>query len=302
MMTEKKSLNIRNIKHLYYLLPSSQREIERLVGNIDLYYLEMVVEKKGKQRTLHVPQGRLKQILKRLNEVLQAINLPDYIQGGRKGKSNIANALIHLNKSTSVGLDVQDFFPNIHYKRVYRMFTDRLGCTAEVARVLTRLTTYRGCVPQGAPTSTMIANLVAEPLAVRCHQLATKNGATHSQFVDDIQLSGPDHLPRLLGTMRRMAAQEGFKLKEAKTVVRQGRQEKDVTGVRVNVGPDAPREKIRRTRGRIELLGRDIRTSKKVPAKEIASIKGQIDYIKRLNKGAGKSLSNRLRSVLAPET
>ena len=59
-----------------------------------------------------------------------------------------------------VNLDVKDFFPNVRHYIVYRMFRRELGFGRDVARLLTRLTTFRAGLPQGAPTSTAIANVL----------------------------------------------------------------------------------------------------------------------------------------------
>jgi retron-type reverse transcriptase len=196
-----------------------------------------------------------------------------------------------------VANDLKDFFPSINYKKVYSVFSKRLGCKPDIARYLTKLTTIGGCLPQGSPTSTILSALVAEPLTNRLNGLSKKHGSTYTQYVDDITFSGPVHVARLNPLIERIIKQEGFKPNPSKRKVMGINQEQVVTGIKVNQGADVPSTKIKEVCKQIDELEAH-RQSGRAPSKhQVASVAGKIQYITQLNQGAGRHLRRRLDRV-----
>ncbi|HEY6437135.1 MAG TPA: reverse transcriptase domain-containing protein, partial [Ignavibacteriaceae bacterium] len=156
---------INTIKHLCYLLKTSPDELEAIVKNTDKFYYEIIEIKKNKdsspmldaqgrskQRVLYPSMGRLKQIQKLiLKQILENIDIPDYAYGAIKGRDNVKNAKRHQGKKYFFTLDLKDFFPTVNHRMVFEMFRLK-NFSPTVARILTQLATYKGCVPQGAPT------------------------------------------------------------------------------------------------------------------------------------------------------
>ncbi len=85
--------------------------------------------------------------------VLDEFEVTEAVHGSVRGRSPASNASQHLGQSCVVTLDVKDFFTSVRYYIVYRMIRHELGMGRDVARLLTRLTTFRSYLPQGAPTS-----------------------------------------------------------------------------------------------------------------------------------------------------
>ena len=153
-----------------------------IIANIEKFYIEYQKPKRDKNaakrlnkpqyqerygkywsRTINPPHEELKNIQKCINGYLvNNIPMPDFAYGGVKEKDNILNAKQHKGRKYVFQTDLTDFYPFISCKRVYEMFV-RVGFSADVASKLTKLTTFKGHLPQGAPTSTTIANLVFEP-------------------------------------------------------------------------------------------------------------------------------------------
>lgn len=293
-----KTLSIKSVPHLCAQLGTSQRELDHICQNIHQYYRNFSKQDaKGKIREFNTPRGRLREILDRLSKILQRIQLPDSIHGGRKGKSTKSNAGPHVNKPKVDTYDITNFFPSVPYRRVYELFNSRLKCSPDVARYLTRLTTYKGRIPQGSPTSTIVASLVAEPLALRLQSLAEKHGGDFSQYVDDITFSGPSHITKLENLIDKIVRQEGFKINPDKTKHMSAGQEQIVTGIRVNSTKDAPRKKIQE----VKMLLDQFKANGTVPTNnQLQSIKGKIQYISSLNKGAGNYLRKRLELITPP--
>jgi RNA-directed DNA polymerase len=237
-------------------------------------------------------------VLKRLNNLLQRLDLPSYIQGGRRGFSNLSNARVHLGGRLILELDIRDFFPSITPRMAYAMFVNRCGCSPDVARILTKITTIDGSLPQGTPSSTIISALVVENLSRRFEILASQHGGHHSQFVDDTTVSGPDHLRRLKTLAIRIIEQEGFRVHPDKVQILDSSEEQVVTGVRVGSNLDVPAKKLAEVKEAIHQVG--LRTANKevIREREIRSLAGKIEYVKRLNPGAGKCLGRQLRKLL----
>lgn len=297
-MRELKTLNIRDMKHLAMMLRTSAKELDEITSRVEGWYYRNEVTRNGKVRHTATPTGRFRQIVDRLQDLLQRVRLPSCVHGGRRGCSNMTNAAPHTCQPMVVKLDIEDFFPSISHRSVYRAFT-RLGCTPDVARILTRLTTLDGCLPQGSPTSTILAAHVVAALSRRLERLATLHGAIFTQYVDDLTLSGPRRIQGLVRLVEKIIRQEGLRAKRSKTQMLHSDEEQVVTGVRVNHGFDVPSEKVREAREQIDTIARQKDAGVEPNHAGLVSLRGKIRYVGRLNKGAGRHLAVRLERVLS---
>lgn len=292
------ALRIKSVKHLCRRLGTSRSELESLCGDIDRHVCSRTITRNGKKRRIDAPVGRFREILRRLNRILQRLSFPRNMHGGLRGRSTVSYASRHTGKSVLLQSDLKDFFPSIDCKRVYSLFNCGLECTPDVSRFLTRLTTFNGALPQGYPTSTVIGALVSRTLATRLDKLATDNGGTADIFVDDIVVSGPAYTGRLKRTVLKIVEQEGFKPNTDKTDVVDRNSEQVLTGVRVNHSLDVPSGKVAAIRELIsDIKDRRLR-GHLVSRKEERSARGKIRYVKRLNKGAGVFLERSLEAAL----
>lgn len=182
-------------------------------------------------RIINPPNDELKSIQKRINRyITNHIPMPEYAFGGIKGKDNIQNAKLHKGQKYVFQTDLRDFYPFITCKMVYNMFVDN-GFSADVASKLTKLTTYKGHLPQGAPTSTTIANLVFEPTGKKLQKLAVDHSLRFSTFVDDVTMSSQNQFRELTPEIIRILREDGFRISQNKTTYKSGITE--VTGVRL---------------------------------------------------------------------
>ncbi len=299
-MRQLDALNIRDLKHLCRHLKCSREELRKLCQFPERHYCEFTVEVKGKVRPISQPVGRLRAILDNLNDLLQRIRIPDYLHGGIRGHSPITNARCHVGKVAAMKFDLEAFFPSVRHWRVYSVFRRRLGCSPDVSRILTRLVTLHGSLPQGSPTSTIVANLVLLPVARRINILAESHRADYSQYVDDGTISGPGYLERLRPLVDKIVRQESLRTspKPSKRVTQYWHEEQTTTGVRVNTGIDVPSQKVKDVRAELVRLRADIRRGKDPQPRQLSSLRGKIQHITGLNRGAGKSLMRRLRAAL----
>ncbi len=290
-------MRIRTVKHLAKMLHCSPSELHRFSANPRAHYrFGEFTDKKGKPRRKAVPVGRLRVIMKSLNNYLQRLVLHDSQHGGRKRRSYVTNAKQHLRRPVLIKRDIHKFFPSVTTRMAYRAFRYRCRCSPEVAAMLAVITTPDGCLPQGSPHSTIVGALVVEQLATRLSRLAKKHGAKYTQYVDDISLSGPKHLEQMEPLVCKIIRDEKFNLAldkdgtALKGGVEHSYQEQTVTGVRVNHQLDVTSKAKRDVQSMIDSL-----TQNGEPESLIRSIEGKISSIRQLNPGAARSLLRRLR-------
>lgn len=301
VMRKLELLNIRAISHLCRFLHCGKEELLRFCEHPQQHYHQFEMVVKGKKRPIAEPIGKFRQVLNNLKCLLDRINLPVYLHGGVKGCSPKTNAIGYICKSAVLNFDLQDFFPSVAPPMVYALFSKRLGCSPDVARLLTKLVTLNGGLPQGSPTSTVVGNLVVMPLVERLNTLAKHHGCTYSQFVDDGTISGPGYIGNLRPLIDRIISQEGLRAspKLHKRITRYHYEEQVVTGVAVNKRIDVPKEKVQEIRSKLRELRIKGDSGKKFDPKEISSFKGKVQYIKTLNEQIGANLEYELKRLIS---
>jgi len=207
-----------------------------------------VPKKSGGKRTITAPDFLLKTVQRAIyGQVLAKQKLHAACHGFRKKKSTATNAAPHRKQEIVINLDLKDFFPSISGGRVYGLFL-KLGFNENQSRLLTRLTTYENALPQGAPTSPAIANLVARRLDSRLAGLAKKANLRYTRYADDLTFSGDASAVSLLPSIRKIISEEGFQVARQKTHISRRGARQDVTGLTVNEVVSVPRYFRRRLR------------------------------------------------------
>lgn len=229
--------------HLAQLFGMELRELAKLTRHIKGQYHERVVPKKnGGKRILLVPSQRLKEIQQWiLEEILYQIPISPFSKGFVRGVSILDNARIHESQECIMHMDIQDFFSSISFERVFRIFYYH-GYTREVSYYLARLCTDGHVLPQGAPTSPYLANIVCIRLDKRLSSLASKHSASYSRYADDIAISGGNEITKLATLVKLIIDDEGFATNDKKYRVQFRHQRQKVTGLIVNTKARVPRE------------------------------------------------------------
>jgi len=193
---------INTVKHLSYKLKFDFKEIQSIIRNIDNFYgerIEIKTDKFGnpkldgqgnkKKRIINPSKKRLKILQKRIHKsILNEIKMPDYAFGAIKRRDNVDNSKKHQGKKYKFTTDLKDFFPSITNEAVFKMFVSQ-RFSPTVARILTQLTTFKGKIPQGAPTSSTVANLVFIKTGDILNKFSKENSITFTSFVDDMTFS-----------------------------------------------------------------------------------------------------------------
>lgn len=282
------------MEHLSSMLGFSTTALDDVSKNSNEYYRTFSIPKpNGTYRTIYDPQKTLKKIQDKIKQkLLMPINLSDMFQGGRKKGSTQKNAQMHAGQACVLNLDIKDFFPSIRTNRVMNIFKE-MGCVDEVAAILSKLTTYRGSLPQGASTSSMIANLSVLSLGERLSTLCEKHKFKLSFYVDDITISGDEKLSRFKSVIQKIIQQEGFKLNKNKVALQRSSGSQKVTGLTINSGmPNIPKKYLRTLRATIHnciVKGPETQTDSSLDDFK-AKLAGQIAYVNSINQVHGKKL------------
>ncbi len=165
-------------------------ELADVPTNPRISYRPFTIRKRGGgTRQIVAPSDSLKALQRRLLRrylVLQPVHTAATAFG--RGCSIAAHARRHLGQDLILTADLADFFPATRATRVRRWFNAH-GWDGDALAVLTRLTVYRGGLPQGAPTSPMLSNVVNLRLDIELSELAEKHQARYSRYCDDLAFS-----------------------------------------------------------------------------------------------------------------
>ena len=156
----------------------------------------------------------------------------------------INNATPHLCKRMVLSLDVENFFNNITYKKVYEVFM-QTGYDKPIVTSLSNLCTLDDVLPQGAPTSPYLSNLVCLPIDKRLCSFANKFGVNYTRYADDVTFSGVFHPGKFVRFTDKVLHEYGLSLNDNKTRLMERHQAQEVTGIVVNAKLQVKRE-IRR--------------------------------------------------------
>jgi RNA-directed DNA polymerase len=209
-----------------------------------------IPKRSGGTRRLLVPDDRTKALQRRiLRRLLGRLRAHPAATGFEVGKSIVSNAFPHVGRAVVVKLDVVDFFPATAAHRLDNYFR-RIGWDADAAALLVKLTTHENGLPQGAPTSPRLSNLVNFHIDSQFSALAARRRGSYTRYADDITFSFEKDRPRrvrgVVQKARKILAANGYLMHvRRKLSVRRAHQRQAVTGLVVNAKVALPRERRR---------------------------------------------------------
>ena len=279
---------INTVRHLAHLLEEKPDVLEDLASNFNRYYRPGKKVIKEKKRLIEKTLSDLKRLQKNIkNKLLELYSLPKTIFGGVKERGLLDNAKLHTNKPIVVTIDIKNCFPSTSHKQVFSIFREYYKCSTEVSSLLTRLTTYRGHVPQGVPTSTYLVHMALLSLHDELKIYCEKNGLALSFWVDDITFSG-ESADKHVGSVIKTVMKYGYSVRRKKIKVMRSNHPQIVAGILVNKKPNLPKEK-RKAYAKTAQMSRSQTELKKTSD-------GQIAHAGYINKKLGDNLKS-LRSA-----
>ncbi|MCL4250171.1 MAG: TIR domain-containing protein [Anaerolineae bacterium] len=224
-----------------------------------------IPKRSGGTRHILTPTRGLKQIQRRLLSVLHCVYEPKQsTHGFVLEKSIVTNAMRHLGQRYVCNVDIQDFFPSINFGRVRGMFgAYPYYLNEHVATLLAQLCCHENQLPQGAPTSPIISNMICARMDSELQQLAKRHYCIYTRYADDITFSTrrsefPSAIAQYVDSSVRVEAGEelleviegnGFTLQPTKGRLLSRKHRQEVTGLIVNKRLNTRRKFIRQIRG-----------------------------------------------------
>lgn len=238
---------------------------------VDSYYTTFEIpKKKGGVRRINAPTGNLKSVQKKLANALWKYQLeiwnegnikPNISHGFEKKKSIITNATIHRNKRYVLNIDLEKFFDSFHFGRVKGFFEKNRNflLPGEVATAIAQLTCFNGVLPQGAPTSPILTNLICQILDYRLLKIAKKYKLDYTRYADDLTFStnNKDFIEfkdEFLLEIQKEIEHAGFRINDNKTRLFYKDSRQTVTGLVVNKKINVGQEYYRATKAMAHAL------------------------------------------------
>lgn len=240
---------ILNVNHLASVCGISPAQLHLFISNKRKAYSTFKLpKKKGGFRSIDAPSKNMKLVQRWiLNNILYKLNAGEYAHGFIPKKSIVTNASVHVGQELVLGIDLKDFFPSITFSRVMGLFRS-IGYTEEISYTLGELCTFNWRLPQGAPTSPMISNLIAWSMDIKLSKFCIKRNLYYSRYADDITISGGKNLPRYKTSIFRKIEEEGFSINLDKVRLHGTGSSQRVTGLVVNEKVTLRREKKKKLR------------------------------------------------------
>lgn len=168
-------------------------------------------------RPINAPIKKLKFVQSNLLvNVLYKLKLPEYFFGGLKKKDAVLNARIHQGNKYFFLTDLKNFYPSVNFKSVENALRKE-GFYPDVARIITRLCTKEGAIPQGCPTSSFLASLVVYHSCDDLFKKYQSEGLKVSIYVDDITFSSPSDFKSKTNGILEELRNRGLKINFDKT-------------------------------------------------------------------------------------
>lgn len=279
---------LENLDDLSQSLRLPKEVISKFSVNNDRYYHRIEMEKKsGGIRHIESPLKELKAIQRWvLRYILDKLSPSVYAKGFVRNKSILDNAKPHEGNQYVLNLDLQDFFTNIQASHIYTLFKN-IGYNNNIAFILTSFCTKGGYLPQGAPTSPALSNLVCLRLDHRISTYCKKRALTYTRYADDLCISGNKILilQKASYLIKDIICDEGFTINVKKEKFLGPKVRREVTGLTVTPKITISKKNYCLYRKRIYDL---VRTE--IPNKH-EIIKGILSFVRSIDKDKGKKLS-----------
>lgn len=255
------------------------------------YNVFRITKHSGGYRTIYEPNSILKRIQKQiLTNVLYTRSISKYAKAYCKGISLVDNAIPHMNKKIILKLDIQSFFDNITFSNIYKSCFSLEYFPKQVGILLTNLVTYNDYLPQGAPTSSYISNLVMKDFDELMGTWCELNNISYTRYSDDMTFSGNFNPSEVIKYVRKNLYKLGLKLNNKKIHIIKNCYSQNVTGIVVNEKIQVSskyRSKIRQEIYYIRKYGIAShlkRINMKDKEKYLSSLYGRILYVLQINK------------------
>lgn len=268
-----------------------------------------IPKQSGGQRVISAPSNDLKSIQRKLSKALRKYQeelwknnsiSPNIAHAFVKKKSFLTNAKIHVNKRYVLNIDLNNFFDQFHFGRVRGFFhkNKNFQLPLDVATVIAQLTCYNGSLPQGAPSSPIITNLICNILDMRILKLSKKYRLDYTRYADDMTFSTNDkkfleNYNLFYNELSKEINNARFSINENKTRLQLKDSRQEVTGIIVNKKINIDRRYYRYTKA----MAHSLYTKQKIiidnEVGTINQLEGRFSFIYQVDKYNHKLFGNK---------
>lgn len=298
---------VRSLASLSRSLGLSVIELQRISHAAGGLYRDAkpIIKADGSIRQTFDALPLLKSVHRRIQkQFFQRVVFPGYLTGSLKGRDARRNAALHAGAAIVVTEDIKNFFPSTGAQVVYSIWAGFFGFGPEVAQLLTMLTIKDGGLPQGAITSSYLANLAFWDREWRLYENLRDRGISYSRYVDDITFSSKEQLNTekigcCIAEVYGLMASKGFTAKRSKHEIRRGNGPMLTTKLMINARPalmTGERQNIRAAVHELEVLSRN--STDLVSLKyEFNRVSGRVGRVSQFHQAEGVALRARLASL-----
>ena len=285
--------------NIYDVLNTTPEELGALLED-EKYYLSYPIAKNNRKTTrwIDAPQGELKELQETfLHRYLYRFSAHPNCVGFVKGKSVRTGAERHIGTEQLLNMDLKNFFSTIKTNKVIRLLTFLSSRHNSISgthitylnsndkMLLNRLLTFKGRLPQGAPTSPAVANLCAYPMDVQLTNLAQANSCVYTRYADDLTFSTKKtkdkfNIIGMIPQIREIIEKNNFSVNYKKTRVQKQNNRMTVTGVVVNKKLSTAKWYWRNFRAKLHNLEK---SGAPITKEEYQEIRGTAEWIKSLH-------------------
>ena len=295
----------------------------------DHYRVSTTPKRSGGVRIVEAPRMRLKAIQRKIaTEILQTIPCHSAAHGFVRGRSALSYVQPHVGKPVLLRMDLQDFFPSIAASRVFGLFRS-MGYPYAMTQLLTNLCTAtcseeklqmlqpdgwrfqpnldrywqlrslycRKHLPQGAPSSPALANLIAYRLDCRLAGLARSVGINYTRYADDFLFSGSESFGRVAKAFAikvgSIAMEEGFQIQFRKTRIMRAATRQTAAGIVLNRCTNLNRieyDRLKATLCNCARMGPSTQNRNQLADFE-AHLRGRVNWVRQLHPVRGEKLA-----------
>ena len=244
---------IYNVDHFSKLVGVKPEYLYLMANGQKHFYRNFRVPKgNGKMRKISAPLPLLKGVQSFiLSEILCKLSCHPCAKAYIKKHSLKDNAKFHRNQPKLLKVDIRDYFPSLRVERVYTFFVE-LGYSKTLSGLFASLCTLSGGLPQGAPTSPYLSNLLTTELDRQLFEYCRDNGSLrYTRYADDISISGNFEACDVISKVYKMIEQNGLLPNKKKTHVISSNMQQNVTGIVVNKKLQVPKNYRKRIRSDI---------------------------------------------------
>ena len=272
------------------------------------HYRIYKIKEHNKVREIAEPKPELKKKQRQILHWLcsRGIGASKYAHGFVRNRSTVTAAKMHTGKNAILKMDIKDFFPSISKQRVLHTLMKE-GIEKETADNISETCTLNNYLPQGAPTSPFLANLVAKQMDYRlaglCKSWEPNFKIHYTRYADDLIFSSSlRKLNHIIPAAVRVIEQEGFKVNHAKTKVLRNSNRQKVLGLVVNDKVNVKRDYWRNLRAELHQLKMKAQQEGRIPSDSLfsdrlAEVTGKAAYIFGVNRERGRQFLREVKEI-----